>query len=55
VEYGTPEMALEVRRLLRESDSQVFAMGGHPEGLVAFGKSFDETFHALMNCAIAEH
>jgi ribulose-5-phosphate 4-epimerase/fuculose-1-phosphate aldolase len=55
VEYGTPEMAFEMRRLLRESDSQVFAMGGHPEGLVAFGKSFDEAFHALMNCAIAQH
>ena len=52
VEYGTPEMALEVRRLFRESDvrdGQVLAMGGHPAGLVVFGGSFDEAFGVLMS------
>ena len=51
VEYGTPAMAFEVRRLFRESDvrdQKIFAMGGHPEGIVAFGESFDEAFAVLM-------
>ncbi len=40
VPYGTPEMALEVERLLRETDvrrSGLFAMAGHQDGIVAFG------------------
>lgn len=40
VEYGTPEMALEVARLFAQTDVEthrLIVMGGHPEGLVAFG------------------
>ena len=40
VPYGTPAMAAEVGRLWRETDvSQrgIFAMGGHEDGVVAFG------------------
>ena len=40
VAYGTPAMAGEVARLFRETDVRgqgVFAMGGHEDGLVAFG------------------
>ena len=42
VEYGTPAMAREVQRLFCETDvrkQQIFAMGGHPDGLVSFGES----------------
>jgi ribulose-5-phosphate 4-epimerase/fuculose-1-phosphate aldolase len=49
--YGTPEMALEVRRLGRESsllDTGVFSMGGHEDGVVAFGRSADEAGAALL-------
>jgi L-ribulose-5-phosphate 4-epimerase len=41
VAYGTPEMALEVRRLYQEGDlprRRMMAMAGHAEGLVAFGR-----------------
>ena len=40
--YGTPEMALEIIRLLHEStvrrEEQVLVMAGHREGLIAFGE-----------------
>lgn len=42
VSYGTPEMADEVRRLFSETDVQqrgIFTMGGHLDGVVAFGES----------------
>lgn len=51
VEYGTPQMAAEVQRLLRETnvaERGIFVMGGHPEGIVAFGGSFDEAFGVVM-------
>jgi ribulose-5-phosphate 4-epimerase/fuculose-1-phosphate aldolase len=40
IEYGTPAMALEVDRLFRETDvmeQKIFSMGGHEDGVVAFG------------------
>ena len=52
VEYGTPEMALEVKRLFRDTkvrDWKIFVMAGHAEGIVAFGESFDEAFDVLMS------
>ena len=51
VEYGTPEMAFEVQRLFRETrvrDEQVFAMAGHPDGIVAFSATADNAFAVLM-------
>lgn len=42
VEYGTPEMAIEIRRLFLESGimkHRIFAMGGHQDGIIAFGES----------------
>lgn len=42
VEYGTPEMAHEVERLFRETDAAkkgIFAMGGHEDGIVTFGRT----------------
>ncbi|MBT8493041.1 MAG: class II aldolase/adducin family protein [Deltaproteobacteria bacterium] len=42
VDYGTPEMALEVRRLYRDSplaELGVMAMGGHEDGIIGFGSS----------------
>jgi ribulose-5-phosphate 4-epimerase/fuculose-1-phosphate aldolase len=41
VAYGTPEMAEEVKRLFRETEvarSRMLVMGGHEEGIIAFGK-----------------
>lgn len=51
VDYGTPEMALEVARLWRASslpETRVFVMRGHEDGVVAFGKSVDEAGGALI-------
>ncbi len=51
VDYGTPAMALEVKRLFaatRVRDEQIFAMAGHADGIVSFGASVDAAFAALM-------
>ena len=51
VPYGTPEMALEVKRLAEEDQllkTQIFVMAGHEEGIVSFGKSLEEAFEVLV-------
>lgn len=45
VRYGTPEMAEEVCRLFQNTPAnmlKIFAMGGHEDGIVAFGGSIEE-------------
>lgn len=45
VEYGTPEMAREIIRLLREPgtlEGRIIVMGGHKDGIILFGKHMDE-------------
>lgn len=55
VTYGTPEMAKEIIRLLKQTDVRqhtgYFAMAGHEEGIIAFGKNME---HAVsrINCLI---
>ncbi len=52
VAYGTPEMAGEVQRLYREtplSVLRVMAMGGHEDGVIAFGHTCEEAGHALIS------
>ncbi|MBD0276499.1 MAG: class II aldolase/adducin family protein [Flavisolibacter sp.] len=52
IEYGTTAMALEIRRLYKEADLSVhklFAMAGHEEGIVSFGKNPDEAGQILLN------
>ncbi|MEM9918645.1 MAG: class II aldolase/adducin family protein [Bacteroidota bacterium] len=50
--YGTPEMATEIIRLLNESQlarhEKCFVMGGHREGIIAFGDSLDEAGANLL-------
>ena len=51
VNYGTPEMACEVRRLFKLTDLQsreILVMAGHEGGIVAFGKDLKEAFAVLM-------
>lgn len=51
IEYGTPAMAREVIRLFKEknlSEKKIFAMAGHEEGIVAFGKDLDEAGEILF-------
>lgn len=51
VEYGTPEMAMEVRRLYRESvlpERGILAMGGHVDGILVLGRSAEEAGGVLL-------
>lgn len=54
VPYGTPEMAQEVARLLRNSALErhnVFWMRGHKDGVVSFGQTADEAGLRLIELA----
>lgn len=51
VPYGTPEMAREVQRLYRTgvfAERRVLAMGGHEDGVIAFGRSPEDAGQALL-------
>jgi ribulose-5-phosphate 4-epimerase/fuculose-1-phosphate aldolase len=51
VPYGTPAMAREVERLFEGVDhieTGVFVMGGHQDGVIAFGHTVDDTGCVLM-------
>ncbi len=51
VAYGTPQMAEEVARLFQETRVEarkLFSMGGHEDGIVAFGRTAEEAGHALL-------
>lgn len=49
VAYGTPEMAEEVRRLIRDMDSPgIFSMGGHEDGVFTFGRSLEEAGQLMV-------
>jgi len=53
VPNGTPEMALEVQRLYRESTlsgTRILAMGGHEDGVLAFGATAAEAGEILVRC-----
>ena len=51
VQNGTPEMALDVQRLYRESTlsgTGILAMGGHEDGVIAFGATAAEAVETLV-------
>ena len=51
--YGTPEMAFEVSELLRQHPQpakQIIVMGGHEEGVFAYGNSLGHAASILLNC-----
>ena len=50
VPYGTPEMAKEIFRLWRLPalpQHKILFMGGHEDGVIAFGKDFEEAAELL--------
>jgi class II aldolase/adducin N-terminal domain-containing protein len=52
---GTPDMALEVQRLYRQSTlsgTGILAMGGHEDGVIAFGGTAAQAGETLV-CALA--
>lgn len=49
VAYGTPEMAREVQRLnLAETVPGLFCMGGHEDGVVAYGRGCQDAGQLLL-------
>lgn len=54
--YGSPEMAGEVWRLFAETQARrrgIFVMGGHEDGVVAFGASAEEAAEVLIKTLLA--
>ena len=52
VPYGTPAMARAVARLFEDTavaDTRVFAMAGHEDGIVSFGRTADQAGTALLD------
>ena len=49
--YGTPAMAQEVERLIEDAgcaETGIFAMGGHEDGVIAYGHTADEAGCVLI-------
>ena len=52
IEYGTPEMANEIRRLIESTslkEDKILTMAGHEEGLIAFGKDLAEASSKFLS------
>lgn len=52
VEYGTPGMGRELERLYKSSDLprlRVAVMGGHEDGVIAFGRDLQEAGESLLD------
>ena len=51
VQYGTPEMAHEIKRLFTRSNAQtrkIIAMAGHEGGILTFGTDLGDAFAVLL-------
>jgi ribulose-5-phosphate 4-epimerase/fuculose-1-phosphate aldolase len=51
IEYGTPEMALEIKRLFDTTDlidKKILVMAGHEEGIISFGKDLEEAGDLIL-------
>lgn len=46
-EFGTPEIAYEIAKLIVQ-DSGIMIMGGHPEGMITYGKTLEEAYEILL-------
>jgi len=51
IEYGTPEMAIAVQELAKDSANQenkIIVMGGHREGILTFGRTLEEATTEIL-------
>jgi ribulose-5-phosphate 4-epimerase/fuculose-1-phosphate aldolase len=48
IEYGTPEMAYAVGKLASEIKEKIIVMGGHREGILAFGSTLAEATSQII-------
>ena len=46
-EFGTPEIAVEISKLANQ-ESGIIIMGGHPEGIISYGKTLDEAGEIIL-------
>jgi ribulose-5-phosphate 4-epimerase/fuculose-1-phosphate aldolase len=55
IPYGTPEMAKAVQKIVMENNlPSMLSMGGHEDGIIAYGASLSETGLVLIqNLALA--
>jgi ribulose-5-phosphate 4-epimerase/fuculose-1-phosphate aldolase len=56
IEFGTPEMALEIMRVLQNKNNiagGIVIMGGHREGILTFGRDLDAAGKRLMHYSSA--
>ena len=52
VEYGTPQMALEIKRLFNSTnliEQKILVMAGHEEGIISFGRELEEAGKIILN------
>lgn len=52
ISYGTPEMALEVKKLYQNTDlksQKILVMAGHEDGVISFGKDLKEASDIVLN------
>lgn len=53
IAYGTPEMAIEVQRLLQTEKlkaEQLFSMRGHQDGIIAFADTMEKSACIIIKC-----
>lgn len=50
IEYGTPEMAIAIQNLISgmKKDEKLIVMGGHREGILAFGRNLSEATDEII-------
>lgn len=51
IKYGTPEMAGAISKLvsgMKQSDDKIVIMGGHQEGILAFGRSLEVATNEIL-------
>jgi len=48
IEYGTPEMALSIQKIISETEGNTIIMGGHREGILSFGQNLDEATSSII-------
>ena len=48
-EYGTSEIALAVAEICSKKEDKIIILGGHPEGIISYGRNSEEAFVNIMN------
>lgn len=52
INYGTTDMANEAKRCIKDSESGLFVMTGHEDGIIAYGPTIKEAYKQLETLII---